>query len=257
MSKRRLGVNIDHIATLRQARRSSYPNPADSIHILNECGVDQVTIHLREDRRHIQDHDLAAIRSMNILPVNLEMAVTDEMVAIALREKPHTVTFVPEKREEITTEGGLDCILQFDKLASATRKLQQNGIRVSLFIDAEQKQVQAAKDLAVEGVEFHTGAYCHLIESFYENHGHYRYSENTEVQAVVDQRFEDLKLASQQAANLGLDVFAGHGLHCQNLARITGIREISEYNIGHSIIARSVFVGLKAAIQEIQSLLAS
>lgn len=255
-TKRRLGVNIDHIATLRQARRVSYPEPVAALDILKACHVDQVTIHLREDRRHIQDADLYKILDAQILPVNLEMAVTDEMVAIARKSKPATVTFVPERREEITTEGGLDCIAISKRLVSAINRLQDDGIRVSLFIDHDAKQVEMAKSLNADGVEFHTGAFCHTIEHYFEATGSYDYSHDRTVQTRVDELFESLKFNSQLAAQSGLKVFAGHGLHCHNLKRVATIQEIEEYNIGHAIIARSIFVGLKQAIQEIHALLA-
>lgn len=255
-TKRRLGVNIDHIATLRQARRVSYPEPVAALDILKSCHVDQVTIHLREDRRHIQDADLYKILDAQILPVNLEMAVTDEMVAIARKSKPATVTFVPERREEITTEGGLDCVAICKKLEPAIQLLQNDGIRVSLFIDHDARQVEMAKSLKVDGVEFHTGAYCHTIEHYFEATGSYDCSHDRTVQARVDELFESLRFNSQLAGQCGLKVFAGHGLHSMNLKRVTTIHEIEEYNIGHAIIARAVFVGLKHAIQEIQAVLA-
>ncbi|MBF0106782.1 MAG: pyridoxine 5'-phosphate synthase [Deltaproteobacteria bacterium] len=252
---RRLGVNIDHIATLREARKVSYPAPFDALSILKGCAVDQVTIHLREDRRHIQDHDLAAILKAGVLPVNLEMAVTEEMVRIAASQCPHTATFVPEKREEITTEGGLDCVGLFEKIKQATDVLKSRGIRVSLFVDPDLRQTVASKEAGADAIEFHTGSYCHVIEEFYASSGHYDYTRDKASFARVNTELEKIKTASKKAAALGLKVFAGHGLHTHNLKPVTEISEIEEYNIGHAIIARAVFVGLKQAVCEIQAVL--
>lgn len=233
---RRLGVNIDHIATLREARKVLYPAPLEALEILKTCVVDQVTLHLREDRRHIQDHDLEAIISAKVLPVNFEMAVTDEMVGIALKCRPKTVTFVPEKREEITTEGGLDVAGQFERVSVCVKKLKDVGIHCSHFIDADLNQVYAAHESGADAIEIHTGTYCHLAECKKE----------------FSREVEKIRLASQVAASKGLKVYAGHGLHVGNLTPITAISEIEEYNIGHAIIARAVFVGLEKAIREIQ-----
>ncbi len=237
--KKRLGVNIDHIATLREVRKANYPDPVEALLLLKECGVDQVTCHLREDRRHIQDHDLDRLLALNILPVNLEMALTDQMLQKACAAKPHTVTLVPEKRQEITTEGGLNLGPLLGRLKSDIRKMQDLGIRVSLFIDPNSEQVDLASKLKADAIELHTGTYC---ESFGTN------QENSQWQRLYE--------ATLQAEKFGLLVFAGHGLTIQNLPRLTKITEIQEYNIGHSIIARSVFVGLKEAILEVQKILA-
>lgn len=233
---KRLGVNIDHIATLREARKVSYPSPLEALEILKTCQVDQVTLHLREDRRHIQDHDLREIVVANVLPVNLEMAVTDEMVGMALKYRPKTVTLVPEKREEITTEGGLDVAGQFERVSACVKKLKNAGIHCSHFIDADLNQVYAAHESGGDAIEIHTGTYCNLAEHKEE----------------FSHEVEKIMQASQVAAGKGLKVYAGHGLHVGNLAPITTISEIEEYNIGHSIIARALFVGLEKAIHEIQ-----
>ena len=253
--KRRLGVNIDHIATLRQARLSAYPDPADSLPILKACHVDQVTLHLREDRRHIQDADLASLIKTSKIPVNLEMAVTGEMLAIALRSAPDTVTLVPERRQEVTTEGGLDCLHKTKDLAIGVGRLRAAGIRVSLFIDPEPSQIKAAVAINADAVEFHTGSYCESIEAVYRQHGHYHWQKDKKMSPAILREWERLAKASKMAKEVGLAVFAGHGLHVHNLKPVTQIREIEEYNIGHAIIARAVFIGLKTAIQEIQVIL--
>jgi pyridoxine 5-phosphate synthase len=253
--KRRLGVNIDHIATLRQARLSAYPDPADSLPILKKCHVDQVTLHLREDRRHIQDADVAAIIKQTKIPVNLEMAVTGEMLAMALRSAPDTVTLVPEKRQEVTTEGGLDCLHKTKVLAVGVGRLRAAGIRVSLFIDPEPTQIKAAVAINADAVEFHTGTYCESIEAVYRQHGHYRWQKDKKMSLAILCEWERLANAAKLAKEVGLAVFAGHGLHAHNLQPVTKIREIEEYNIGHAIMARAVFIGLAAAIKEIQAIL--
>ncbi len=253
--RRRLGVNIDHIATIRESRKVAYPNPFEALSILKECAVDQVTIHLREDRRHIQDHDLDSIIKADILPVNLEMAVTDEMVKIACQQKPKTATLVPEKREEVTTEGGLDCVGNLKSITNAVQKMNDQGIRTSLFIDPDMEQIAAAKESGAEGIEIHTGVFCNVIEDCFNKHLTYDYAAHSDFKALVDKELNQIIKATQVANEAGLKVYAGHGLHKDNLDEITKIDLIEEYNIGHSIIARAVFVGLKEAIKEIQSLL--
>ena len=231
----RLGVNIDHIATLREVRKGKYPDPFLSLSILKECDVAQVTCHLREDRRHIQDHDLERIIKSKILPVNMEMGATSEMIEIARKLKPHTCTLVPEKRRELTTEGGLDLIKNFSSLKKKIPLLKEKGIRVSLFIDPDLKQVVKALELKVDGVEFHTGSYAHAFGSKKE-----------------EKEFSRLLKSSHFGSQKGLPIFAGHGLDVANLPRLVQISEIEEYNIGHSIMVRAIFVGLKEAIMEIQ-----
>ncbi|MBX7147905.1 pyridoxine 5'-phosphate synthase [bacterium] len=234
----RLGVNIDHIATLREARKGFFPHPAQALTTLKKCKVSQVTIHLREDRRHILDSDLAEITRKKILPVNLEMAATPEMVRIALKHKPHTVTLVPEKRQEITTEGGLDLRKKTKVIASLIKKLNKAKIRTSLFIDPNAKQVLLAYKVRARAIEFHTGTYAHAF-----------------LKRKWKKKWDDLKQASLLAESLGLEVFAGHGLDTHNLGALTKITQIEEYNIGHSIVGRAVFVGLEKAINEIQKIL--
>lgn len=248
----RLGVNIDHIATLREARKVSYPDPIESLYILKECQVDQVTIHLREDRRHIRDHDLARISKISALPVNLEMAVANEMIDIAIKAHPHTVTMVPENRAEISTEGGLDCVARKEAVRSTIQRLVDANIRVSLFIDPDETQATMARELGAQGIEIHTGTYCNVIEKYYERTGSYDYSQDVFMVKAVATEVDRIKKCTAIAKSLGLKVFAGHGLHRYNLAPIVAIRDIEEYNIGHAIIARSVFVGLKQAVLEIQ-----
>jgi pyridoxine 5-phosphate synthase len=254
-SSPRLGVNIDHIATLREARKVSYPAPFAALTILKECSVDQVTIHLREDRRHIQDADLENIVAAKILPVNLEMAATSEMARIACLHKPHTATLVPEKRQEVTTEGGLDCAGQFQRVAQVVKQLRQAGIRASLFIDPDLAQVHASKEMNADAIELHTGTYCNIVERYFERAGTYDYRNDLATQQEVENDVQKIKEATALGRGLGLKVFAGHGLHCFNLRPLVQISEIEEYNIGHAIIARAVFVGLKKAIQEIQETL--
>lgn len=253
--RRRLGVNIDHMATLRQARQVWYPDPVQSLAVLKECSVDQVTLHLREDRRHIQDRDVERITASGFLPVNLEMAVTDQMVEVALQFKPHTVTFVPEKREEITTEGGLDCVTHFKVVQGAVRALKDAGLRVSLFVDPNAEQVSAAKELRAHAVELHTGAYCHAVECFYAENRTYAFQGHTAWLRRIEAEIRKISESAELAAQSGLKVFAGHGLHRDNLALVAKIPQIEEYNIGHAIVARAVFVGLKQAIGEIQEVL--
>ncbi|MDO8519276.1 MAG: pyridoxine 5'-phosphate synthase [Deltaproteobacteria bacterium] len=234
----RLGVNIDHIATLRQARRGNEPDPLDSIPILKACGVDQVTCHLREDRRHIQDQDVIRLIESAVLPVNLELALDPAIIALAARLKPATCTFVPEKREEITTEGGLNCRAHLAGLREVTKKLQGEGVRVSLFIAPDNEAIELSAQIKADAVELHTGSYCGQFGKKGEKG-----------------EWDRLKTGAREAAKRGLKVFAGHGLDRYNLAQVVSIAEIEEYNIGHSIISRAIFIGLEAAIKEIQHVL--
>lgn len=253
--KRRLGVNIDHIATLRQARGVRYPDPVQALSILKACAVDQVTIHLREDRRHIQDHDLKQIIALKTLPVNLELAVSEPILKIAERLKPKTVTFVPEKRQEVTTEGGLDCVKKARSVGKAVERMKKAGLHTSLFIDPDFKQTRMASALGADAVEFHTGAYCHLVESYFTKYGAYKIKSGSPLANRIEKSLKTLAEACHQAADQGLKVYAGHGLHIKNLAPVAQIPEIEEYNIGHAIIARAVFVGLESAVREIQEIL--
>jgi pyridoxine 5-phosphate synthase len=232
-----LGVNIDHVATLRQARGTSYPRPADAVVMAEQAGADSITVHLREDRRHIQDADLDAINAVMRTHMNLEMAVTDEMLAIAARIKPADVCLVPEKREELTTEGGLNVSGQRDKIRAACDRLAAEDIRVSLFIDPDREQLDAALAVGAPVVELHTGAYAEVDGD----------EQMAELQRVVD--------AAQYGHNLGLIVNAGHGLNYRNVQPIASIAEIVELNIGHAIISRAVFDGLAMAVSEMKRLM--
>ena len=232
-----LGINIDHIATLRNARGTIYPDPIRAARLAEEAGADLITLHLREDRRHIKDADLIALRPLIQTRMNLECAVTPEMLAIACKIQPHDVCLVPEKREEVTTEGGLDVIGHFDAVKAATTQLNNAGIRVSLFIDPEEKQIKAAKDCGASVVELHTGRYA---------------DENGTAQLA---ELERIKKAAQYGVSIGLRVNAGHGLNEDNVLPIAAIDELSELNIGHAIVAEAVFKGWQKAIKDMKSLM--
>jgi pyridoxine 5-phosphate synthase len=232
-----LGVNIDHVATLREARGTRYPRPAEAAHIAEQAGADSITLHLREDRRHIQDSDLEAVKEVMRTHMNLEMAVTDEMLEIAARVRPSDCCLVPEKRQELTTEGGLDVKGQVDKVRAACTRLAGHNIRVSLFIDPDVEQLDAAVSVGAPVVELHTGRYAD--------------AEGNEQQAELNRIVE----AARYGDSLGLVINAGHGLHYQNVAAIARIPEIVELNIGHSIIARAVFDGLGLAVAEMKRLM--
>lgn len=238
MSSIYLGVNIDHIATLRNARGTQYPDPVHAAEIAERAGADGITIHLREDRRHILDRDVRVLRETIQTRMNLEMAVTDEMVAIALETNPEFVCLVPEKREELTTEGGLDVAGQKDKIKAATKQLSDAGIKVSLFIDADRQQIDAAKACGAPFIELHTG--------------HYADAKND------DDRQAELKkiaAAASYANDLGITVNAGHGLTYHNVAPIAAMPEIYELNIGHSIVGRAVFDGLHKAVADMKAVM--
>ena len=232
-----LGVNIDHVATLRQARGTSYPDPLFAALIAEQSGADSVTLHLREDRRHIQDRDVHVFKQTLQTRMNLEMAATAEMLKIAVGVRPADVCLVPEKRNEVTTEGGLDAASQRSQLIDACAQLGEAGIRVSLFIDPDRKQIDAAKQCGARVIEVHTGAYA-------ERRG--------ESQAKELARLRD---AVSYAASLGLVVNAGHGLHYHNVQPIAAIADIVELNIGHAIVARAVFDGFAAAVREMKRLM--
>jgi pyridoxine 5-phosphate synthase len=233
-----LGVNIDHVATLRQARGTTYPDPVEAALIAESAGADAITLHLREDRRHIQDRDVEILRDRLTTRMNLESAVTDEMIAIALRIKPHDICLVPERREELTTEGGLDVVKHFDQVQRACQKLAQAGIRVSLFINADPLQIDAAARAGAPVIEIHTGGYADAHTS--------------QVQA---EQFAAIQKAVDLGIALGLKVNAGHGLHYGNVQAIAAIPGISELNIGHAIVARAIFTGFKQAVQEMKQLM--
>ena len=232
-----LGVNIDHVATLRQARGTRYPDPVYAALMAEQAGADSITLHLREDRRHIQDRDLRAMKDLLQTRMNLEMAVTDEMLGIAEKLKPSDVCLVPEKREELTTEGGLDVSSQQDKVREACARLADAGIRVSLFVDPDPLQLDAAAAVDAPVVELHTGAYAEV--------------EGREQQAEL----ERIESAARHADEMGLIVNAGHGLHYGNVKPIARIGQIVELNIGHAIIARAVFDGLTVAVRDMKNLM--
>jgi len=230
-----LGVNIDHVATLRQVRRASYPDPVEAAALAERGGADGITVHLREDRRHIQDRDVERLRESVRTKLNLEMAATADMRDRALAVRPRDVCIVPERRQELTTEGGLDAAGQVDWLRDLTRGLRDAEIRVSLFIDPDPAQVDAAAAIGAEVIEFHTGRYC-------EDH-------------EAERELRRLHDAAARAASVGLQVNAGHGLRLENVAPIAQIPEIVEVNIGHSIVARAVFVGMEEAVREMRDAL--
>ena len=232
-----LGVNIDHVATLRQARRGRYPDPVHAALLAEQSGADSITLHLREDRRHIQDADVTRMRDALQTRMNLEMAVTDEMIRIAQQVRPQDCCLVPESRQEITTEGGLDVAGHFERVASACAALGGAGIRVSLFIDPDSAQIHAAQKAGAPVIELHTGAFA-------EAGG-----------AAQAREFERLRSAARLAASLGLVVNAGHGLNYHNVEPVAAIGEIVELNIGHAIVARAVFDGLARAVREMKDLM--
>jgi pyridoxine 5''-phosphate synthase len=233
----RLGVNVDHVATVRQARRAEVPDPVAAALLAEKAGADGITVHLREDRRHIQERDVERLREQAATKINLEMAVTPAMVAYAEKIRPHDACFVPEKREELTTEGGLDVVAHKIKVRDAVKKLQDRGIQVSLFIDPAQTQIKTAKEVGADAIEIHTGAYCNVAMA----------ARQRELAAIAD--------AAALARRLGLEVHAGHGLDYENVLPIAKISEIVELNIGHSIIARAVIVGISQAVTEMKELL--
>ena len=232
-----LGINIDHVATLRNARGTVYPDPLRAARLAEEAGADLITLHLREDRRHIKDADLLALRPLIQTRMNLECAVTPEMLNIACQVKPHDVCLVPEKRAEVTTEGGLDVIGHFDAVKAAAIQLKDAGIRVSLFIDPEKNQIQAAKDVGATVIELHTGKYADLSG------------------AEQKIELERIRQAAQFAKSIGLRVNAGHGLHEGNIIPVAGIAELSELNIGHAIVAEALFKGWQKAIADMRTLM--
>jgi len=234
----RLGVNVDHVATLRQARRVSYPDPVTAAMLAELAGAEQITIHLREDRRHIQDRDLRILRDTVQTVLNLEMAASSEMVKIAYEFKPDTVTLVPERREELTTEGGLDVSSQRDQLTKLIKNLKDGDIVVSLFIDPDLDQIRASHRCNADRVELHTGRYCEARKEK---------DKQKELSRIVD--------AAKAATKLGLGVAAGHGLNYENVRPIARIQEIDELNIGHAIVARAVLVGLERAVREMIQLM--
>ncbi|HEK0786766.1 pyridoxine 5'-phosphate synthase [Proteus sp. GOKU] len=238
MSDILLGVNIDHIATLRNARGTTYPDPVQAAFIAEQAGADGITIHLREDRRHITDRDLMLISQTVQTRLNLEMAVTEEMIEIACQTQPDFCCLVPEKRQEVTTEGGLDVVGNEEKVADAIKRLSLAGIKVSLFIDPDHEQINAADRVGAPFIEIHTGAYA-----------------DAEDEMAQEKEFVRIRDAVTYAASKGLKVNAGHGLHYHNVQRIAALPELYELNIGHAIIGRAVFSGLAPAVEEMKRLM--
>lgn len=239
--KLRLGVNIDHVATVRNARGGAYPDPLRAAKIAQEAGADGITAHLREDRRHISDADIDGLMEVLTVPLNFEMAATEEMQRIALRHKPHAVCIVPEKREERTTEGGLEVAREENRLAHYIAPLRDAGCRVSIFIAADKRQIDAAHRIGAEVIELHTGAYCDAHAE-----GHFD---------VRDRELESLREMSAYAHSLGLEVHAGHGLSYDTVQPVAAFPEVMELNIGHFLIGESIFRGLGPAIAEMRRLM--
>ncbi|MGZ3604078.1 MAG: pyridoxine 5'-phosphate synthase [Thermodesulfobacteriota bacterium] len=234
----RLGVNVDHVAAVRQARGVLYPDPVTAVGIVELAGADGIVCHLREDRRHIQDRDLRILREIIQTRLNLEMAATEEMIRIALATKPNIVTLVPEKREELTTEGGLDIVKFFPSLKKSIQRLHKGGIPVSLFVDPKRDQIKASEEVGADVIEIHTGHYC-----------------DAETPAREDEELKKILDAVAEATHRNLQIAAGHGINYANVRRVAEIKEIEELNIGHSIIARAVLVGLDRAVREMIELI--
>ena len=232
----RLFINVDHVATVRQARREREPDPVEAAKVSMKAGADGITAHLREDRRHIQDHDVERIAALEV-PFNFEMACTDEMIGIALRLKPHECMFVPEKRMEVTTEGGLDVLRDRQRIRDGVARLNAAGIESVLFIDPDERSVDAAREVGAAAIELHTGPYAHHPDD--------------------PARLRDLQAAARQGAKLGLKVHAGHGLTVGNVAPIMRIPEVTEVSIGFSVISRAIFLGLDAAVRELRAVMDS
>ena len=241
LNRLRLGVNIDHVATIRNARGGDHPDPVRAAEIVASVGGDGITAHLREDRRHIRDEDLARIQAATDLPLNLEMAATEEMLAIALRHNPHAACIVPEKREERTTEGGLEVAREENKLAHFIAPLREAGCRVSIFIGADQRQIEAAHRIGAQVIELHSGAYC-------DAHHEGRFDDR-------DRELEALREMSRFAHGLGLEVHVGHGLTYETVQPVAAFPEVMELNIGHFLIGEAIFRGLQPAIAEMRRLM--
>jgi pyridoxine 5-phosphate synthase len=234
----RLGVNVDHVATIREARRIDCPDPVTAAALAELAGAECIVIHLREDRRHIKDRDLQILRETVKTALNMEMAATEEMIQIASQIKPHVSTLVPEKREELTTEGGLDVVGNRNRVEAAVKALRGAGITVSLFIDPDAEQIQASQDVGADAIEIHTGSYF-----------------EAKTPQEVDEELQKVIVAARQAHGLGLEVKAGHGLNYFNVGRIADIPEITELSIGHSIVARAILVGLERAVRDMIALI--
>ena len=256
-----LGINIDHIAVLREARQINDPNPLDAVGICKLAGANQITIHLREDRRHICDDDAKNIIKQSALPVNLECSIDDEIVKIAIDLKPHRVTLVPENRAEVTTEGGLDIKNNFKQIKKVIEQFHQNEIEVSVFIDPNKEMIKLSKELKCEWIELHTGSFANIYAMLYSglNKTHHSIKElelsRKELLIKLNSSIKEIKKSSKLAKKLDLKIAAGHGLNYQNVNLISSIQNIEELNIGQSIIARSVFVGLQQAILDMKELI--
>jgi pyridoxine 5-phosphate synthase len=239
ISHLRLGINVDHVATVRNARGDVHPDPVWAAKIAIAAGADGITAHLREDRRHIRDHDIARLKAEIDKPLNFEMAATQEMTAIALRTKPHAACLVPERRQEITTEGGLDAVAEHNVLAPVVAKLVEAGIRVSLFIAADPRQIELAAQIRTPAIEIHTGAWCEALAR-----GH---------RARADTEWGRIKEGARLARSLGLEVHAGHGLNYSTAEAIAAIPEIVELNIGHFLIGEAIYAGLAEAVESMRA----
>ena len=260
MSKMNLGINIDHVAVLREARRVNDPDILEALFVACQSGADQITIHLREDRRHIQDVDVKNIMKHSKLPVNLECAIDRDILNIVCNMKPHRATLVPEKREEVTTEGGLDVFSYEREVSYAIEQLHDSLIPVSLFVDPTKEAMLKSKELGAEMVELHTGAFANIFAMLYGNLSHSNHTikelelPRFRLESMLENELEKIKESSKYAKELGLEVAAGHGLNYANVHYMMDIEEITELNIGQSIIARSVFIGLSQAIKEMRLL---
>lgn len=255
-----LGVNIDHIATLREARKINDPDPLEAVFIAKRAGADQITLHLREDRRHMHDSDIRRVKESSFLPLNVECSINPQIIEYLLEIAPHRITLVPENRAEVTTEGGLDVVSNSERIAEITQAFREKGVEVSLFIDTQLDQICASKEVGAQMVELHTGAYANLHLMLNSNLPHTHNAIESlqlpreRLKAQLQDSIESLKNAAKEAKWLGLEVAAGHGLNYHNLAPILAIPEIVELNIGQSIIARSIFSGLEEAIKEMARL---
>lgn len=251
-----LGVNIDHIAVLREARKINDPDPLDAIGLVKRAGADQITIHLREDRRHINDMDALRITQNSSIPVNMECAIDAEIINTVIDMNPHRITLVPEKREEVTTEGGLDLIKNFQTVDIISKRLKKANIELSVFIDPNAFQIKMAKSLGAKWVELHTGSYANIYAMLFSNLKNTNHSikeldlPRDELHVKLLKSINEIKESAKLASDIGLKVAAGHGLNYQNVGTIASISEIIELNIGQSIIARSVFTGLESAVKD-------
>lgn len=255
-----LGVNIDHIAVLREARKINDPDPLDAVSLVKRAGADQITIHLREDRRHINDDDAKRIIEQSQLPINLECSINEEIIEHVIALHPHRATLVPEKREEVTTEGGLDVVKNLDAIQKIAKRFNKEHIELSLFIDPNHAMIEAAHQLKAEWIELHTGLYANIYAMLYSNLSRSKHSikalelDRATLHVKLEEATHMIEKYAKQAHQLGLKVAAGHGLNYHNVKRIVAISEIEELNIGQSIIARSVFVGFEQAVKEMLGL---